>query len=200
MTAPAGGSGPSGSFTKMLQRAAHGDVQSGAEVLPRVYHELRRIAQRAMTGERDDHTLQATALVHEAWLRLTGGEVLESWETRSHFFRAAAEAMRRILVDHARSRSRLKRGGDRRRLALEDVDLARLGTNPDEILALDEAIRSLAELDPRAAEVVRLRFFAGLDVDETAAVMSVSRRTVLREWAFARAELLRLLADGGDAT
>ncbi len=164
-------------------------------LLPLVYNKLRAPARVHLRGERPDHTLQATALVHEAYLRLLGGQD-PPWNDRAHFFRAAAEAMRRILIEHARKRGRIKRGGDRVRVRISGVHL---GTeqDPDEILALDEAIRRLEEQDPRVADVVRLRFFAGLSVGETAKALEVSERTVKREWSFARAWLYNALREAG---
>ncbi len=164
-------------------------------LLPLVYDELRALARAHLRHERPDHTLQATALVHEAYLRLLGGQDLP-WNDRAHFFRAAAEAMRRILIEHARKRGRIKRGGNQVRVRISGVHL---GTeqDPDEILALDEAIRRLEEQDPRIADLVRLRFFAGLSVEETAKALEVSERTVKREWSFARAWLYNALRETG---
>jgi RNA polymerase sigma factor (TIGR02999 family) len=156
-------------------------------LLPAVYAELRAAARAQLRHERPDHTLQATALVHEAYLRLLGA-ASPTWNDRQHFFRAAAEAMRRILVEHARSRARLKRGGNPIRVSLTDVDSA-AENDPAEILALDAAMRRLEEEDPTAADIVRLRFFTGLSVEETADMLDLSERTVKREWAFARAWL-----------
>lgn len=184
-------------LTQLLRRAAAGEAGAAEEVLPIVYGELRRIARARMAGERADHTLQATALVHETWLKLVGmGD--GQWGDRATFYQAAATAMRRILVDHARRRGRQKRGGGAERepitlggLPARQPDLADAAT----FLQLDEAIARLEAEDPRAGAIVRLRFFAGLDVDETAAALRLSRRTVLREWAFARARLWTALAD-----
>jgi RNA polymerase sigma factor (TIGR02999 family) len=145
-----------------------------------------------MREERAAHTLQATALVHEAYMRLVGDANI-SWQSRGHFFRAAAEAMRRILIDHARKRKAQKRGGGRIGLPISVVDLAE-DNDPAQVLALDEALKTLEAEDERAAVIVQLRFFAGLSVDETADATGLSRRTVLREWAFARARLFELLA------
>jgi RNA polymerase sigma factor (TIGR02999 family) len=156
-------------------------------LFPAVYAELRAAARAKLRYERPDHTLQATALVHEAYLRLLGG-AYPTWNDRQHFFRAAAEAMRRILVEYARGRARVKRGGNPIRVSLSDVDSA-AHHDPGEILALDGAIRRLEEQDPKAADVVRLRFFAGLSVEDTAEMLDLSERTVKREWAFARAWL-----------
>jgi len=164
-------------------------------LLPLVYDELRALARAQLRHERPDHTLQATALVHEAYLRLLGG-VQPPWNDRRHFFRAAAEAMRRILIEHARKRGRARRGGKRVRVELSDADLAG-EQDLDQLLALDDAFRRLEAQDPEAADVVRLRFFAGLSVEETALATGRSERTVKREWAFARAWLYDALRDSG---
>jgi RNA polymerase sigma factor (TIGR02999 family) len=175
-----------------------GDRPDAAEaLLPLVYAQLRAIAQKRMAGERAGHTLEATALVHEAYMRLLGNQEID-WQSRGHFYGAAAEAMRRILIDHARKKGSQKRGGGRQPVAMNVVDLAS-EQDPADILALDEAITTLTGEDPRAAEVVRLRFYAGLSVEETAAAMGVSERTVMREWAYARARLFQLLSDDADA-
>jgi RNA polymerase sigma factor (TIGR02999 family) len=186
-------------LTRLLHRAASGELDAADQALPLVYRELRAIAQQRMAGERRDHTLQATALVHEAWLRLISSDQAR-FEDRASFYRAAANAMRYVLVDHARRRHRLKRGGDRQRAADTVAELVAPRPDledPTTFLQLDEAIDALEHEDPRAAGIVRLRFFAGLGVDETAAAMGLSRRTVLREWAFARARLFAALG-GGD--
>lgn len=180
----------------MLSRAAAGDPEAADDLLPLVYEQLRAIAQRRMASERHGHTLQATALVHEAYARLVGNDELQ-WDSRGHFFVAAAEAMRRILVEHARAKSRLKRGGPaQHRLALDIADVADLAgeEKSEEIIALDEALRRLSQQRPRVAQIVRLRFFAGLTVDETARALDVSPRTVDLDWAFARAWLYRDLS------
>ncbi|MBX3463869.1 MAG: sigma-70 family RNA polymerase sigma factor [Planctomycetes bacterium] len=177
-------------LTQMLQRGAPSE-----ELLPLVYDELRAIARRRMGGERPEHTLQATALVHEAWLRLVPGEGM-AWRDRRHFFGAAAEAMRRVLVDHARRVRSDKRGGDQQRLSITLDGLAR-EDDPDLLLALDEALTALAAEDPRAAEVARLRFFAGLSVDEVGRLLELAPRTAARDWAYARARLTQLLAAEG---
>jgi RNA polymerase sigma factor (TIGR02999 family) len=175
-----------------------GDVQAGnpraaEKLLPLVYEQLRAIARRNMQQERSEHTLQATALVHEAYLRLVGDQPVE-WDSRGHFYVAAAEAMRRILIEHARSRGRVKRGGERKRVPLTVVDLA-ADDNSDQILAVDEAFGRLEQEDPDAAKVVRLRFYAGLSVEDTAAALGISPRSVAREWAYARAWLHGALAE-----
>lgn len=183
-------------LTRLLQDAASGAEGASERLLPLIYDQLRAIARQRMSTERSGHTLQATALVHEAYMRLMGGAEI-AWANRAHFFHAAAEAMRRILVEHARQRSRLKRGGELRRTPLDRVDLA-VEQNPDDLLALDAAICRLEERDPRAARIVKLRFFAGLSVEETAEALETSPRTVKREWAYARAWLFRELHDGQD--
>lgn len=165
-------------------------------LFPLVYDELRSIARAQLRNERPEHTLQPTALVHEAYLRLLGASQ-PAWNDRQHFFRAAAEAMRRILIEHARRRGRAKRGGRQVRVALDHADIP-LEDDPDRILALDEAFRRLEKEDPGAADVVRLRFYAGLSVQETAQATGQSERTVKREWAFARAWLFEALRETAD--
>lgn len=160
-------------------------------LLPVVYGQLRATAQSALQNERRDHTLQATALVHEVYLRLVGEREVP-WENRAHFYHAAAEAMRRILIDHARARGRLKRGGGRKRENFADViELAK--ADPDIIEALDASITKLEAESPEAAAVVRLRFYAGLGIDQTALALNISPRQVNRVWTFARAWLFRSL-------
>ncbi len=179
-------------ITQLLDAAAAGDRHAAAELLPLVYDELRKLASARMASEGPGHTLDATALVHEAYLRLVGGQ---HFEGRGHFFAAAAEAMRRVLVNHARDRDRLKRGGGRTR-----VDLDRL-TNPAaapdrDLLQLDDALDRLAEEFPVAAELVKLRFFAGMTLGEAAESLGLPRRTADRQWAFARAWLADALGGG----
>jgi len=175
--------------TQILQAAEQGDAQAASELLPLVYAELRRLAAHKMAGEAPGHTLQATALVHEAWLRLVGDEAAK-FQNRAHFFGAAAEAMRRILVDRAREKQALKRGGDLKRVDLDAVELA--SPMPDEeLLALDEALDRLATVDTRAAQMVKLCFFVGLTQEEAARELGVSLATAERVWGFARAWLLR---------
>lgn len=188
-------------LTVLFQRAAEGDAAASGQILPLVYEQLRQIAAARMSGERRDHTLQATALVHEAYARLLGpGEV--AWVNRKQFFFAAAEAMRRILIEHARGRARLKRGGPglkRRDINFSAVaDLAREDRS-DEVIALDDALRRLEEERPRVAQVVHLRFYGGLSVEETAEALGVSARTVNLDWTFARAWLFKQLAEGEEA-
>lgn len=184
-------------ITRILTDMRDRDRRDAMErLVPLLYDELRALAQSQLNREHPGHTLQATALVHEAYLRLLGTSQ-PPWNDRRHFFRAAAEAMRRILVEHARARDRIKRGGDRVRVELRD---SLLGDAPDldELLALDEAFRRLDEKDPRAADVVRLRYFAGLSVPDTAKALDMSERTVKRDWALARAWLFRELHDADD--
>ena len=167
------------------------DPGSSEELLPLVYAQLRELAHQRMALERPGNTLQATALVHEAYLRIAGDKE-EGWANRAQFFAAAAEAMRRILIERARARGRLKRGGERRKVTLDRLDLA-VEDDPEAVLALDDAIERLGEEDARARDIVRLRFFAGLSVEETAAILETSPRTVKREWTYARAWLFDAL-------
>ncbi len=177
--------------TCILNDLQAGRREASDQLLPLVYDQLRAIAQQRMNEERAGHTLQATALVHEAYLRLVGDEDV-AWTDRSHFYAAAVEAMRRILIDHARRRGAVKRGGDWRRAAVNVASLA-LDENLDNFLALDEAILRLEGLDRTAAQVVRLRFYAGLSIEDTARILEVSPRTVKREWTYARTWLLHHL-------
>ena len=177
--------------TLLLERVAAGDAPSTDRLLEVVYDQLRRIAGHRMQDERAGHTLQATALVHEAYLRLIRNREL-GWSSRTQFYVAAARAMQRILIEHARKKKRLKRGGDRRPMAGSVADLAS-DENLEEIVAIDEALERLEREDPRAAMVTRLRFYAGLTVEETAKAMSLSERTVMREWSYARAWLFDAL-------
>jgi RNA polymerase sigma factor (TIGR02999 family) len=176
-------------ITRILEAMRCGDPEAPEELLAQVYQELRRLAAHKMAGEMPGQTLQATALVHEAWLRLGGGQS-QHFANRSHFFAAAGEAMRRILVDNARRKKRLKRGGDRQRVDLESIQLP--APMPDEeLLALDEALNRLAEVDGRAAELVKLLFFVELTQEQAAKEMGISISTVERTWAYARAWLFR---------
>lgn len=180
--------------TEILSRLSAGELQAADELLPVVYQELKQLAAARMSRERDDHTLQATALVHEAYLRLVAPAGDGGWENRGHFFAAAAEAMRRILVDSARARKSLKRGGGRRRLDLGDMVEApeRL---PDVLLDLDEGLERLAAMDSESAELVKLRLFAGLSVTEAGSVMGMSRSTAYENWEFARSWFAAFLDD-----
>lgn len=184
-------------LTRLLQNAAAGDRGAADELLPRVYEHLRGLAQRRLRGESPGHTLQATALVHETYLRLISGSA-QHWESRAHFFHAASTAMRRILIEHARRRGRKKRGGAHRRLSLDVLDLS-ADESLDDCLALDAALTRLEAHDPQSAGIVRLRFFAGLSVADVADVLQISERSVKREWAFARAWLYRQIRGETDA-
>lgn len=179
--------------TRILQAVRDGDSKASAELLPLVYHELRELAQHRMANEPPGHTLQATALVHEAYLRLLGKTADEpQWDSKGHFFAAAAEAMRRILVERARKYGRIKHGGGRRRVPIDDVaTLSDRDTDSDELLALDEALQRLEAINPRQARVVKLRHFAGLTIEETARATDVSPATVKTDWLYARAWLHR---------
>jgi RNA polymerase sigma factor (TIGR02999 family) len=174
--------------TRLLDAAAAGDPHAAADLLPLVYEELRGLAAVQMAGEKPGHTLQATALVHDAYLRLVGPNVDRTWNGRGHFFGAAAEAMRRILVEAARRKKREKHGGAHRRVDLDDVT-ADVDGRSEELLALDEALESLGRDDPAKAELVKLRYFAGLTLEEAAACQGVSLATAKRRWAVARAWL-----------
>jgi RNA polymerase sigma factor (TIGR02999 family) len=182
---------PSGSVTGLLQAWRAGDEAALERLTPLVYQELRRIARRSLRSEREGHSLQATALVHEAYLRLVDARHVD-WHDRVHFFAMAARLMRRVLVDHARARRRGKRGKGAVPLPLTDAKGASLGKGED-LVALDDALRALATLDRRKSHVVELRFFGGLSVAETAAALSVSADTVMRDWKLARAWLRREL-------
>ena len=182
---------PAADITRLLA-AAREDEGAANELLEQVYATLHAIAHKRMAAERPGITLQATALVHDAYVRLIGNDEVE-WRDRVHFYGAAAESMRRILIDHARSRGRERRGGGRRRVPMSVVDLS-IDADPDEILSVDEAIRRLGQWDARLGELVRLRFFAGLTLGETAQAMGVSERTVRREWELARVWLHRELS------
>jgi RNA polymerase sigma factor (TIGR02999 family) len=175
--------------TQILDQIQHGDPQTAADLLPLVYAELRRLAAAQLGREKPGQTLDATALVHEAYLRLVGPADEERWQTRGHFFAAAAEAMRRILIDRARHKQTKKAGGGRRRLDLDGIEPALAEENGDRLLALDEALRQLEAEDPRKAELVKLRFFAGLTAENAAAVLGVSTSTAEKDWAYARSWL-----------
>jgi RNA polymerase sigma factor (TIGR02999 family) len=179
--------------TQILRAVEAGDPGASERLLPLVYEELRALARRKMASERGDHTLQATALVHEAYLRLVGdaGEE-QGWDGRAHFFAAAAEAMRRILIDNARRKQRLRHGGQAERVDLDDQVLA-IESPPEDMLALDEALVKLAAEDHVKAELVKLRYFAGLTLEEAGRMLGISPATADRYWAFARAWLYREL-------
>jgi RNA polymerase sigma factor (TIGR02999 family) len=173
--------------TRILNAIEQGDAQAADKLLPLVYEELRRLAAQKMSHERPGQTLEATALVHEAYIRLVGAEA-QNWSGRTHFFAAAAEAMRRILIENARRKLRYKHGADRHRVDLEESEIIIEGPSTD-LLALDEALSKLAEEDREVADLVKLRYFAGLTLEQAAAVLGVSRRTADRYWAYARAWL-----------
>ena len=177
----------------LINEAGAGNAAASADLLPLVYERLRALAGQKMGQERSDHTLQATALVHEAYLRLVDTSKVQVWENRWHFFAAAAEAMRRILVDKARHRGRLKRGGERNRVDLNELSLT-VDEPPDELLALDEAMIRLAEAHPEKARLVNLRYFGGLTHEEAAQALGISTSTADRHWAYARAWLYRHMA------
>jgi RNA polymerase sigma factor (TIGR02999 family) len=189
--------------TRVLDAIEQGDPHAAEQLLPLIYDELRRLAAQKLAGEKPGQTLEATALVHEAYLRLVAsrdasGPREEHWDSRGHFFGAAAEAMRRILINRARDRKSLKRGGRWQR-----VDLDRLAVvtdaSPDDLLAIDDALERLAQENPPCAELVKLRFFAGLTLDEAAASLGVARRTADRYWAYARAWLFEVLSKGTES-
>jgi RNA polymerase sigma factor (TIGR02999 family) len=183
--------------TQILAAAQQGDPHAAEQLLPLIYDELRRLAAQRLAQETPGQTLQATALVHEAYLRLVGRTPDQQWDSRGHFFAAAAEAMRRILVNRARDKHRLKRGGGWRRLQLDQLAVVD-NASDDELIALDEALRRLAAEDATCAELVKLRFFTGLTLEESAAALGLGRRTADRYWAFARAWLYRALRDAGE--
>lgn len=181
--------------TKILDDIRKGDAQAAEELLPIVYDELRRLAAHKMAHEAPGHTLQPTALVHEAWLRLVGNEDAR-WDNRAHFFGAAAEAMRRILIDEARRKHALRHGGGQQRVDLDQVDIASAAED-DQLLAVHEALDRLAAQDHLKAELVKLRYFAGMTIHEAAEVLGISEPTAKRYWAYARAWLYREIHPGG---
>lgn len=174
--------------TVILQAIGRGESHAAEELLPLVYDELRQLAAARMAREAAGHTLQPTALVHEVWLRLAGNQP-QSWQNRAHFFGAAAEAMRRILIERARRKSRLKRGSGQALLDIADLDLAEAMPD-DKILLVDEALEQLKVEDPEKAQIVMLKFFAGLTNEQVAEILNVNERTVRRQWTFAQAWLL----------
>jgi RNA polymerase sigma factor (TIGR02999 family) len=189
---------PMNEVTRVLSAIEGGDPHAAEQLLPLVYDELRKLAAQKMAQEAPGQTLQATALVHEAYLRLVDAKKAQHLDSRRHFFAAAAEAMRRILMNRARDRRRLKRGGGWRRLHLDQMDLS-VAEPPEEFLILNDALDKLANEDPACAELVKLRFFAGLTLDEAAKTLGVVRRTADRYWAFARAWLYAELRKGEEA-
>ncbi|HNQ91125.1 MAG TPA: ECF-type sigma factor [Verrucomicrobiota bacterium] len=184
--------------THLLMAIERGEAQAAEALLPVVYEELRRLAAMKLAREKPGQTLQATALVHEAWLRLVGHEpeaAQPRWEGRRHFFGAAAEAMRRILIENARRKASGRHGGGLQRVELEQVEPA-AAMPPDDLLALDEALQELAAVDPKTVELIRLRFYAGLTAEQAAEVLGISRRTADRMWSFGRAWLYRAMRGG----
>lgn len=185
--------------TRILTAIEQGDARAADELLPLVYQELRQLAAQRMKQERPGQTLQATALVHEAYIRLVGTES-QNWNSRAHFFAAAAEAMRRILIDIARRKKSFRHGGDRKRVDLDEVVLADDSDIPsDELLALDEALEKLTQEDKASAELIKLRFFAGLTMEQAAELLGIPRRTADRNWAYARAWLYKEVSKGDQA-
>jgi RNA polymerase sigma factor (TIGR02999 family) len=177
--------------TRLIEAAQMGDRQAASDLLPLVYDELRKLAAAKIAGEAPGHTLDATALVHEAYVRLVGDR---PFADRHHFFRVAAEAMRRVLIDHARQKRRIRQGGGRKRVPLSDVEVA-AEASAEELLALDEALVRFAAKDPVKAELVELRYFAGLSEEEAAASLGISRATASRYWTYARAWLIDALGE-----
>jgi RNA polymerase sigma factor (TIGR02999 family) len=185
--------------TQILSQIESGDPSAAEQLLPLVYEELRKLAAAKLAQEKPGQTLQATGLVHEAYLRLVDVEIAQHWNSRGHFFGAAAEAMRRILLNRARDKGRLKRGGQRHKVDLEKVDLA-VDAPYEDLLALDESIERLAEENRGCADVVKLRFFAGLSIDDAAAALGISGSTAKRHWAYARAWLFDALRPDDHST
>ena len=184
--------------TRILSAIEQGDPNAAGELLPLVYDELRKLAGHRLAHQSPGQTLQPTALVHEAYLRLVGDPQDSNWESRGHFFAAAAEAMRRILVENARRKGRRKRGGDLTRLDFGAAEQVTVPEVREDLLALDEALTKLAVTDPQAAQLVQLRYFAGLSIPEAARALGVSPRTADRLWAFARVWLRREVGGGPD--
>ncbi len=180
-------------LTQLLHGAQQGDPIAAAELLPLLYTELRKLAAAKMARELPGQTLQPTALVHEAWLRLAGGEQ-QTWQNRAHFFAAAAEAMRRILIDNARRKRAQRHGGGQERVELPEDGIA-APTDDDQLLAVHEALDQLAAQDPRKAELVKLRYFVGLSVEESAEVLGISAPTAKRDWAYAKAWLFNQIQE-----
>jgi RNA polymerase sigma factor (TIGR02999 family) len=188
-----------GDVSRILSAVEAGDPRAAAELLPLVYDELRKLAAARLAGEKPGQTLQPTALVHEAYIRLVGGDQPRDWNGRGHFFAAAAEAMRRILVDSARRKGTAKHGGACKRVNLDDVDIAQ-AVDAERWLMLDDALTRLAQEDATTAEVAKLRLFAGLPAEEAAALLGISRATAFRHWTYARAWLQARLSEEDSAT
>ena len=197
---PEGFSGetPTHEVTELLMAWSEGDRSSLEKLMPLVYQELHRLAQKYMAGERPGHVLQTTALVHEAYLRLVGASQ-RRWQNRVHFFAVSAQVMRHILVDFARAHNNLKRGGDEKRISLDETLVIAKEQHPD-LVVLEDALTSLASVDERKSRVVELRFFGGLSVEETAEVLKVSPDTVMRDWRLAKLWLLREISERRDET
>jgi RNA polymerase sigma factor (TIGR02999 family) len=179
--------------TRILSAIEQGDPQAAERLMPFIYDELRSLAASRLAQEKPGHTLQATALVHEAYLRLVDVAKVQHWDSRGHFFAAAAEAMRRILINRARDKKRTKRGGECHRVDLDQIEIA-LDTDDEELIALDEALNQFAAEDPEAARLVNLRFFAGLTLRDAAVALGLSQRTAERQWSYARAWLYARLS------
>jgi RNA polymerase sigma factor (TIGR02999 family) len=188
---------PMNEVTRILSAVEQGDPQAAEQLLPLVYNELRKLAAQRLAQEKPGQTLQATALVHDAYLRLVGGDATQHWNSRGHFFAAAAEAMRRILIDKARKKQRLKRGRGFQRVDLDAVEVS-VEEPPDDLVALDDALTKLAQKHPDKAALVKLRYFAGLTIDETAHVLGISPSTADRQWTYARAWLYRQVASDAE--
>jgi RNA polymerase sigma factor (TIGR02999 family) len=183
-------------ITQVLTRIESGDSLAAEQLLPLVYNELRKLAAARLVHEKPGQTLQATALVHEAYIRLVDGETDQHWDSRGHFFAAAAESMRRILVEQARRKARAKHGGGLHRVELGDADFA-IKSNAERLLAIDESLNNLANEDPQAAELIKLRYFAGFSISQAANLMGVSRTRAYEQWAYARAWLRCEVEDRG---
>jgi RNA polymerase sigma factor (TIGR02999 family) len=182
-------------ITRILSAIEHGQPEAAEQLLPLVYDELRRLAAAKMAQEAPGQTLQATALVHDAYVRLVDVDKVQKWHSRGHFFAAAAEAMRRILIEKARGKGRLRHGGGRRRVDLEEA-VAAGATPANDLLALDEALGRLEQADPEAAKLVKLRYFAGLNMNQAAEALGISLRSAERNWTYARTWLHRALSQG----
>jgi len=186
--------------THILSAIEQGDPHAAEQLLPLVYDELRKLAAQKLAQEKPGKTLQATALVHEAYLRLVDVEGAQHWDSRGHFFAAAAEAMRRILIDQARRKRRPKHGGDRKRVDLDEALSLSEAADGDDLLALDEALAKLAVEEPAKAELVKLHFFAGLTLEDAGRILGIAPRTAKRHWAYARAWLYAAVRDAAPAT
>lgn len=184
--------------TRILQSIESGDAKAANELLPLVYEELRKLAAAKMANESSNQTLQPTALVHEAWLRLTGNENVK-WNGRAHFFGAAAEAMRRILIDNARRKRALRHGGNQQRFNVDEIEIA-APEKDDELLAINDALEKFAAVDKQKTELVKLRYFVGLTIDESAEILGISAPTAKRWWTYSRAWLFRQIQNASNAS